>query len=99
MLPRPPELFADLPACAPGPTLPTRELGAQRVLMPNRSQMEFRASDLERIGFGRLCGDVKPAPAQLFEQGFAAGDGFRRACGNDLQFSTRGIFRAPKHRC
>ena len=23
-------------------------LGAQRVLMPNRSQMEFRASDLDR---------------------------------------------------
>ena len=49
MLPRPRELFADLPVCAPGPTSPTRELGAQRVLMPNRSQMEFRASDLEAL--------------------------------------------------
>ena len=49
MLPGPRELFADLPACAPGPTSPTRELGAQRVLMPNRSQMEFRVSDLEAL--------------------------------------------------
>ena len=49
MLPKPPELFADLPAGVPGQMLSTRELGARRVLLPNRSQMAFRASDLDAL--------------------------------------------------
>jgi len=49
MSPTPAELFTDLPQGAPNLTAPTKELGAQRVLLPNRSQMEFRASDLDSL--------------------------------------------------
>ena len=38
MLPTHPEFFPELAEGAPGRT-PTRELGAQRVLLPNRCQM------------------------------------------------------------
>ena len=48
MLPTHPEFFPELAEGAPGRT-PTRELGAQRVLLPNRCQMEFRASDLDSL--------------------------------------------------
>ncbi len=43
------ELFTDLPQGAPSLTPPTKELGARRVLLPNRCQMEFRASDLDSL--------------------------------------------------
>ena len=49
MLPTHAELFPDLPEGAPGRTPPSRELGAQRVLLPNRGQMEFRASELDSL--------------------------------------------------
>ena len=49
MLPKSPELFPDLPKGDAGQVPLTKELGAHRVLLPNRSQMEFRASDLDSL--------------------------------------------------
>jgi len=49
MLPTAPELFPDLPKSDGNQGPLAKELGAHRVLLPNRSQMELRASDLDSL--------------------------------------------------